>query len=159
MFVQRFFKFFSKALSSKPAAQAAQPQKQAEKIHLKDVKIAKTFEPVRSERAEHIYKSRLSSQQPLHVFHDAPDASGKKSLAWVLWALKTAGSEYTDGISVHDVSALVYRAAQVELYPINVSRVVHNHTKYIRQVSQEKKTKRYLLTEEGQKELAKLSVR
>lgn len=149
MVIQRIFKFFFKP-SPSPAAQ------KAPEIHLRDVKIAKSYEPVNSERADHIY-SRLA-QQPLGIPAEE-NVTGKKSLAWVLWALKTADdAEYKDGISVHDVSALVYQAAKVELYPINVSRVVHNHTQYIQQVSQEKKTKRYLLTDAGLKELAKLGL-
>lgn len=153
MVIPRFLKFFFK--SAPPAEVQKSPV--APEIHLRDVKIAKSFEPVNSDRAEHIY-TRLS-QQPLRVIHDDAEIAGKKSLAWVLWALKTASdSEYHDGISVHDVSALVYKTAKVELYPINISRVVHNHTDYIQQVSQEKKTKRYLLTDAGLKELAKLGL-
>lgn len=151
MLIKRFFNFISQALAFEP------PQSKTAEIHLKDVKIAKSFEPVRSERAEHIY-SRLS-QNPLKTVHDDVETAGKKSLAWVLWAFKKAAdAEYQDGISVHDVSALVYQAAKVELYPINVSRVVHKHTNYIQQVSQDKKTKRYLLTDAGLKELAKLGL-
>jgi hypothetical protein len=150
MVMKRFLKFafstFSSLGSQKPS-----------ETHLKDVKITKSYEPVFSERADQIC-SRLAPHQ-LNVIHEDAEVAGKKSLAWVLWAFKTAAdAEYKDGISVHDVSALVYRAAQVELYPINVSRVVHNHTDYIRQVSQDKKTKRYLLTEKGMKEVAKLAV-
>lgn len=151
MVMKRFFKFAFSAFSSKPSSN------KPNETHLKDVKISKSFEPVNSERADKIC-DRLG-QHSLKVIHSDSEVAGKKSLAWVLWAFKTAAeAEYKDGISVHDVSALIYRAAKVELYPINVSRVVHNHTDYIRQVSQDKKTKRYLLTEKGMKEVAKLAL-
>lgn len=131
--------------------------KKTHETHLKDVKITKSFEPIHSERAERIM-DRLT-QQSLRVIHEDAEVAGKKSLAWVLWAFKNAAdAEYRDGISVHDVSALVYKAAKIELYPINVSRVVHNYTDYIQQVSQDKKTKRYLLTEQGMAEVAKLAL-
>ncbi|MEI6805895.1 MAG: hypothetical protein WCK49_05250 [Myxococcaceae bacterium] len=149
--MKRFFKFAFSAFSS-----MGSPKKTHE-THLKDVKITKSFEPIHSERAERIM-DRLT-QQSLRVIHEDAEVAGKKSLAWVLWAFKNAAdAEYRDGISVHDVSALVYKAAKIELYPINVSRVVHNYTDYIQQVSQDKKTKRYLLTEQGMAEVAKLAL-
>lgn len=149
MVMKRFFKFAFSAFSS-----LGSPKKPHE-THLKDVKISKSFEPIRSDRADKIY-DRLA-QHSFELMPEDAEIAGKKSLAWVMWAFKTAAeSDYKDGISVHDVSALVYRAAKVELYPINVSRVVHNHTDYIKQVSQDKKTKRYLLTEAGLEAISKL---
>ncbi len=151
MVMKRLFKFAFSAFSSMGS------KKKPHETHLKDVKISKSFEPIHSERADKIYDHL--GQHALKVIHEDSEVAGKKSLAWVMWAFKNAAeADYQDGISVHDVSALVYKAAKVELYPINVSRVVHNHTDYIRQVSQDRKTKRYLLTEEGHKEVAKLAL-
>ena len=151
MVMKRFFKFAFSTFSSMGS------QKKPHETHLKDVKVSKAFEPIRSERADRIY-DRLG-QNSLKVIHEDAEVAGKKNLAWVMWAFKNAAeAEYKDGISVHDVSALIYRAAKVELYPINVSRVVHNHTDFIRQVSQDKKTKRYLLTEAGTAEVGKLTL-
>jgi hypothetical protein len=77
---------------------------------------------------------------------------GKKSLAYLVWALGHAErAKIKEGISVHDVSALLYQANKIELYPINISRVVHSNTSLIRQVGQDKRTKTYLLTPEGKK--------
>lgn len=126
----------------------ATPTEKPVETKLKDVKISKSFEPIYSERADQIY-NRLYPNNLKLMHHDA-ELDGKKSLAWILWAFKAAqDASVHDGISVHDVSALVYQVARVELYPINVSRMVHGHSHYIQQVSQEKKTKRYLLTEAG----------
>lgn len=76
---------------------------------------------------------------------------GKKSLAYLVWALGHAErAKLTDGISVHDVTALLYQSCKIELYPINVSRVVYGNSLLIKQVGQEKRTKTYLLTPEGQ---------
>ncbi len=95
--------------------------------------------------------TELKSQQ-MGVVSEAAVINGKKSLAWVVWALGIAEkTKMQEGISVHDVSSLLYHAAQIEIYPINVSRMVHDNSQYIRQVSQDKKTKRYLLTDEGKK--------
>ncbi len=76
---------------------------------------------------------------------------GKKSLAYLVWALGHAElADLTEGVSVHDVSALLYRACKIELYPINISRVVYGNPNLVRQVGQEKRTKKYLLTKDGQ---------
>lgn len=151
MVMKRIFKFAFSAFSSMSA------KKKPQETQLANIKVTKAFEPIHSERADKIYDRW--AQHSLKVIHEDAEVAGKKSLAWVMWAFKNAAeAEYQDGISVHDVSALVYRAAKVELYPINVSRVVHNHTDYIRQVSQDKKTKRYLLTEVGMAEVAKLAL-
>lgn len=75
----------------------------------------------------------------------------KKSLAYLVWALGHAErANLADGISVHDVSSLLYQSCKIELYPINVSRVVYGNTSLIKQVGQEKRTKTYLLTPQGQ---------
>ncbi len=88
----------------------------------------------------------------MEVVSEAAEINGKKSLAWVVWALGIADeTQMQEGISIHDISSLLYHAAKIEIYPINVSRMVHDNNQYIRQVSQDKKTKRYLLTEEGKK--------
>lgn len=78
--------------------------------------------------------------------------NGKKSLAYLIWALGHAErAKIKDGISVHDVAALLYQANKIELYPINISRVVHSNSELIRQVNQSKRTKTYLLTPAGKK--------
>jgi hypothetical protein len=77
---------------------------------------------------------------------------GKKSLAYLVWALGHAErASLKEGISVHDVSALLYKACKIELYPINISRVVHSNEELVRQAGQEKRTKTYLLTPAGEK--------
>lgn len=151
MVLKKFFDFAFSAFRKK------QHPVQVHETHLKDVKIVKSFRPIHSDRAQKIF-DRVQGQTLKTLGHDS-EVEGKKSLAWVLWAFKTAAdANYEDGISVHDVSALVYQAGKVELYPINISRVVHKHSQYIRQVSQDKKTKRYLLTDEGVKVVEQLSL-
>jgi len=77
---------------------------------------------------------------------------GKKSLAYLVWALGHAErASLKEGISVHDVSALLYKACKIDLYPINISRVVHSNDVLVRQAGQEKRTKTYLLTPMGAK--------
>ncbi len=79
------------------------------------------------------------------------ELKGKKSLAYLVWALGHAHrAEIKQGISVHDVSALLYRANKIELYPINISRVLHTNGNLVRQISHYNRTKTYLLSEEGE---------
>jgi hypothetical protein len=69
-----------------------------------------------------------------------------------VWALGHAErASIKEGISVHDVSALLYKACKIDLYPINISRVVHSNEVLVRQAGQEKRTKTYLLTPTGAK--------
>ncbi len=76
--------------------------------------------------------------------------NGKTSLAYLVWALGHAErAQVAEGISVHDVSALLYRACNIELYPINISRVVYGNQDLVKQSGQQKRTKTYLLTDEG----------
>jgi hypothetical protein len=76
--------------------------------------------------------------------------NGKTSLAYLVWALGHAErANIAEGISVHDVSALLYRACNIELYPINISRVVYGNHALVKQAGQQKRTKTYLLTADG----------
>ncbi len=103
---------------------------------------------IESERATKILSDLKAQGKP--VIHKNAEVDGKKSLAWVMWALHSAEqAKVEEGISVHDISSLLFHAAKIEIYPINVSRMLHDHEGYIRQVSMEKRTKRYLLTEAG----------
>ncbi len=94
----------------------------------------------------------MIKKDKVRVIKKNDELNGKKSLAYLVWALGHAErAEIKEGISVHDVSSLLYRAGKIELYPINISRVVHSHVDLVRQVNQDKRTKTYLLTELGEK--------
>ncbi|HXW53108.1 MAG TPA: hypothetical protein VEL47_03275, partial [Myxococcota bacterium] len=101
-----------------------------------------------SERADVILRKLENGSFKLVAKSDSLD--GKKSLAYLVWALGHAElADVTEGVSVHDVSALLYRACKIDLYPINISRVVYGNPVLVRQVGQEKRTKKYLLTKDG----------
>jgi hypothetical protein len=103
---------------------------------------------INSERAETI----LSMLQQEHKVHakDNTELSAKRSLDCLIWALGQATrAELNNGISVHDVSALLYKAHNINLYPINISRVVHSNESLVKQSSQASRTKTYLLTDAG----------
>ncbi len=125
--------------------------KSSPKSNNKPVKRKLSVRPARqihSERSEQIL--RILRDQNGTIVDKNAEVSGKSSLACILWALHAADqAEMKDGVSIHDVSALLFKAAKVELYPINVSRMVHDHTNLIHQVSQEMRTKRYALTDAG----------
>jgi hypothetical protein len=125
------------------------PEKNAietKKVRKSSIKPAKEIGSLRAD----VILQKLTDDNLRRVsINDAID--GKKSLAYLIWALGHAEeAKVVDGISIHDVSALLYRACQIELYPINVSRVVYKNPALIRKVGQEKRTKTYLLTDEGQ---------
>lgn len=76
--------------------------------------------------------------------------NAQRSLDCLIWALgQAARAELQSGISVHDVSALLYKAHKINLYPINISRVVHSNELLVRQAGQANRTKTYLLTDAG----------
>jgi hypothetical protein len=119
-------------------------QKKARKTSIRPAK------EIASPQADAILQSLKKTKARIIKTND--ELNGKKSLAYLVWALGHAErAKLKDGISVHDVSALLYRAGNIELYPINISRVVHSNEQLVRQVGQDKRTKNYLLTDLGEK--------
>lgn len=122
-----------------------------QKIDLPIKRRKSSIKPVKdisSEMADLILQ-RLENDQARMV-GASDEVEGKKSLAYLLWALGQAErANIKEGISVHDVSALLYRACKIELYPINISRVVFG-TPLVKQANKGGRTKTYLLTPEGQ---------
>lgn len=109
----------------------------------------KPAKEIGSTKADIILKKISEDKARLVKRNDSLD--GKTSLAYLVWALGHAKrASISEGVSVHDVSALLYRACNIELYPINISRVVYGNANLVRQVSQQKRTKTYLLTPEGE---------
>lgn len=123
-------------LSVKPKKVRKSSIRSAKEIHSKDADAILT----------------LLKKDKVRMIKKNDELNGKKSLAYLVWALGHAQrAKLQEGISVHDVSSLLYRAGKIELYPINISRVVHSHVDLVRQVNQDKRTKTYLLTDLGEK--------
>ena len=102
---------------------------------------------IHSERAEAILLT-LNNGPGLTAKSD--ELNAKKSLSCLIWALGQAElAQVSQGISVHDVSALLYKAHNINLYPINISRVVHSNEVLVKQAGQDNRTKTYVLTTEG----------
>lgn len=143
---------YALAKTNQPIAKVTlQKKKKLNKITLsKRIKTVPSGKKIKSILASQMLVNlKASKMKPITK---KVEIEGKKSLAWVVWALGVAEkTKLQKGISVHDVSSFLYHAAEIEVYPINVSRMVHDHSNFIMQVSQEKKTKRYLLTESGKK--------
>lgn len=117
--------------------------------------VARSGKQISSPRANRILKT--IQEQKIPVVRRNSVLLGKRSLASVVWALSAAEkSEIKEGVSVHDISALLFKAAGIEIYPINVSRMLHDNGDLIKQVTQEKRTKRYLLTDKGHEMTDKL---
>lgn len=111
------------------------------------IRPAKEIDSPRAEAILHLLKHDASK-----LVKASDQLLGKKSLAYLVWALGHAErASVSAGISVHDVSALLYRACKIELYPINISRVIHSNEALVKQAGQEKRTKTYLLTPAGAK--------
>jgi len=103
---------------------------------------------INSERAETILLM-LQQEQKDHPQKNN-ELSAKRSFDCLIWALGQATrAELNQGISVHDVSALLYKAHSINLYPINISRVVHSNESLVKQSGQANRTKTYLLTDAG----------
>ncbi|MCA9508548.1 MAG: hypothetical protein KC505_09020 [Myxococcales bacterium] len=147
-------------------------QNNSPKNDAKSQNTQNTSEPVKSPAPKTVKKIRKSSIRPANeiistraeqimqhlkkskakMVKSTEEINGKKSLAYLVWSLGHAKrAKIKNGISIHDVSALLYRASKIELYPINISRVVHSNQNLLKQVGQEKSTKTYLLTELGEK--------
>jgi hypothetical protein len=126
-------------------AQDSASKKLAKKIRKSSIKPAKE---IGSLRAEVILERIRNNNVRLVEKHESID--GKKSLAFLVWALGQAElAELAEGISIHDISSLLYRACNIELYPINISRVVFSNPSLVQQAGQENRTKTYLLTPKG----------
>lgn len=98
---------------------------------------------IKSDRAEEIL-SLINKQDQQNPLDD------KKSLDCLIWALgQAARAQFSDGMSVHDVSALLYRAYNINLYPINISRVLHSNENLIQKASPDSNIKTYILTDAG----------
>lgn len=102
---------------------------------------------IRSTRADAIL-SKLGPEESRQK--ELLSLNAQRSLDCLIWALgQAARAELQNGISVHDVSALLYKAHGINLYPINISRVVHSNEMLVRQAGQAMRTKTYLLTDAG----------
>lgn len=116
----------------------------APKVRKSSIRQAKE---IHSDRAETILQA-LAKGQDLKIKSD--ELNAKKSLSCLIWALGQAEhAQISQGISVHDVSALLYKAHNINLYPINISRVVHSNELLVKQAGQANRTKTYVLTDEG----------
>lgn len=119
------------------------PHKKERKSSIKPAK------EIKSDKADSILRTLKKEPRALLA---AEDLNNKKSLACLVWALGHAErASLSQGISIHDVSALLYKAHNINLYPINISRVVHCNELLVRQAGKENRTKTYLLTDAGMK--------
>lgn len=105
---------------------------------------------IHSERAETILS--MLNGETKDLVKVSEELTAKKSLSCLIWALGQAKrAELSHGISIHDISALLYKAHAINLYPINISRVVHSNETLVQQAGQDQRTKTYLLTDAGTK--------
>jgi hypothetical protein len=134
--------YFMNGASAKVSSNQKGMQKKPRKSSIKPAK------EIGSKNAD-IVLAKLK-EEDARLVNKSEAINGKTSLAYLVWALGHAErANIAEGISVHDVSALLYRACNIELYPINISRVVYGNQELVKQVGQQKRTKTYLLTADG----------
>ena len=123
------------------------------KINLESKERKSSIKPIKeinSTKADTILS--LIKNNNLRIISKTDELNGKKSLAYLIWALGNAEkANISDGISVHDISSLLYKTSNIELYPINISRVLNSNMSFIKKAGQEKRTKTYLLSSQGKK--------
>ena len=94
------------------------------------------------------------------VIADDADLSGKKVLARVLWALWAAeASGERDGLTAADTSALLHRAAGVEVFATNVARTCRDEVSLIEASVPDGRIKRYKLNQAGRLRARSLATR
>jgi hypothetical protein len=129
---------FNSKLNSSPLSRVKKTRKSS----------IRAAQQIRSSKADLIVTMLKKDSSSLLKVDD--ELMGKKSLAYVIWALGHADrARIKEGVSIHDLSALLYKACNINLYPINISRVLYKNENLVRQASQEKKTKTYVLTPAG----------
>jgi hypothetical protein len=96
----------------------------------------------------------------LPIVDENAEAFGKRVLARALWALVTAeraGSE--KGLTTNDMAALLHLTAGIEVFATNIGRACRDHAELIAESEPDGRTRRFILTPEGQKAALALASR
>lgn len=138
----------------------AEKKSQKKTSHTKEAKSAekkttrkssiKPLKEIKSANAELILKAL--SKSPFKAVNINDEIHGKKTLAYLVWSLGMAKHcNLSQGMSTHDVCSLLYQTQKIEVYPINMSRLIHKNTHLFTQSGQISRTKTYILTKDGEK--------
>lgn len=161
--IKKYLKGLQKAarwLAEQDLDNNKQIKKNIKKSHKAEVKLnleskerkssIKPIKEISSTKADMILN--LIKNNNFKIINKTDELDGKKSLAYLIWALGNAErANISEGISVHDISSLLYKTSSIELYPINISRVLKSNISFIRKTGQDKRTKTYLLSSQGKK--------
>lgn len=161
--IKKYLKGLQKAakwLAEQDLDNNKQVKKNIKKSHKAEVKLnleskerkssIKPIKEISSTKADMILN--LIKNNNFKIINKTDELDGKKSLAYLIWALGNAErANISEGISVHDISSLLYKTSSIELYPINISRVLKSNISFIRKTGQDKRTKTYLLSSHGKK--------
>ena len=75
----------------------------------------------------------------------------------MVWALSEAhAAGVSAGLTTNDVSALLSKAADIEVFATNIGRACRDHKSLIAESEPDGRSKRYILTDEGKKAVAAL---
>lgn len=104
---------------------------------------------ISSEKADIIAK--FVSEKNIKLVNDKKFINNKKTLTYILWSLNTAKKANIDGLSVHDISALLFKVYNINLYPINISLVINKNKDFILLIDNNESDKLYTLSKDGKK--------
>ena len=107
----------------------------------------KNLENIVSEKA--IIISKFIIDKKINLIDDKKLINGKKTLTYIMWCLNLAKKADVNGLSIHDISALLFKSCNISLYPINISLVINKNSSLISIIDSNNKI--YSLSEEGRK--------
>lgn len=107
----------------------------------------KNLENIVSEKA--VIISKFIIDKKISLIDDKKLINGKKTLTYIMWCLNLAKKADVNGLSIHDISALLFKSCNISLYPINISLVINKNSSLISIIDNNNKI--YCLSEEGRK--------
>ncbi|MCP4498414.1 MAG: hypothetical protein GY822_00405, partial [Deltaproteobacteria bacterium] len=149
----------AKPPSGKKATASAKPPsgKKAADITGRKGSVDRIGKDVASPRAEAVSAFWKSGDATLKALDGEADYLGKKILARSIWALCLADeSGEKDGMTTADISSLLSKVANLEVYPTNIGRACRDHSTFIEPTTPDGRSKRFALTATGKKAATEL---
>jgi hypothetical protein len=147
-----------KPAKAKPAAKKSAKKKPGRKKKASSKRkgsVDRSGKDLVSERADTI--TAYVQDKGRAIIGEDKDLAGKKVLARVVWALGEAHAAGVElGLTTNDVSALLSKAADIEVFATNIGRACRDHKTLIAESEPDGRSKRYVLTDDGKQAAADL---
>jgi hypothetical protein len=144
--------------AAKPVAKKAPTKKPGRKKKASSKRkgsVDRSGKDLDSDRADEVTAYVKNNKRTL--IDEEKELDGKKVLARVVWALGEAHAAGVDlGLTTNDVSALLSKAADIEVFATNIGRACRDHKELIAESEPDGRSKRYVLTDEGKQAAADL---